>query len=43
MRIPVLPVCPSSASTEVLLTLFVTKLGQDDFENPVQIVLMIRL
>lgn len=42
MRFPVLPICPNSASTEALLTLFVTKLGQNDFENPVQIVSMIR-
>lgn len=42
MGIPVLPICPSSAPTEALLTLFVTKLGQKDFENPVQTVLMIR-
>lgn len=33
--------CPSSASAEALLTSYVTKLGQNDFENPVQIVLMI--
>lgn len=32
--------CPSSASAETLLTSFVTKLGQNDFENPVQIVLV---
>lgn len=43
MRITVLFICPGSASTEALPTLFVTKLGQNDFENPVQIVLMIRL
>lgn len=43
MGIPVPTICPSSASTEALLTLFVTKLGQNDFENPVQIVLMIRM
>lgn len=28
--------CPSSASAEALLTSFVTKLGQNDFENPIK-------
>lgn len=37
------PGCPSSASAEPLLTSCVTKLGQNDFENPVQIVLMISM